>query len=926
MEPGKKTTIRNIGDGGFEQRFSERMATALFADLVGSTSIGEKLSPREFALLISDVDKIFKEEFDKRGGDYEKPIGDASYGFYNATNVHENPEAKAIDTGMAALERIGDLKEIYSSHGISVDYRIGIHTGQVIATKTTVGSSSRGAYTILGDGVNTAKRTEEAGIPGKVVVTEDVYKKVSHMYEWEELVIDLDGNLIGIRTEQGVIELDSKKKPKGIVPELSGVLSNNYLAEGKGKSGKLKLHVVRKKRLDVRAVRKLRETDFVGRKKELDRFAELRKNLPYFSFIEEDAGFGKSRFVRKSREKSNLVFADIGFDPVEKVPYGGLRDYFERKPVDKDAFTEELRFLGPIIDSEYALDENSVLEESRFRALHELFAKLDVDVLTLEDIHNADAESLKFIEWLYNYSGRKISVEITSRPHGLKLYGEQVKFEKLQTEEIKLILSDVLQDRVSDIPAEKLAEEILIANGNPLIAEQRAANYLDTGMWVASPELRSIISARKDSLNRGERMAMEYVAVLGTWKREFSLDVLGKIAEAEFDIGTLERLGWVSLLKGDIYQINHHSYQEIVYSELGEQLKLKYHTRAAEISEKFHLSPDSIAHHYERSAKPLNSVPYREKLAGSLKTFSERMEQAKKAVTALESEINILKDSKDPLKKEKIKAVQERVVNNKFTIAGRLLDMGRYLEAQKVLEDVKEPIQTLSLSSQKLETLEEAITGWSLTEGGEYKQAIRKFKSAHQKAQEIGDKRLEALSLYNMAHSFFEWSKKHKEKKSRRLNEISLRLLEESKPLIEQYAPHMSAALVNEEGVNLMAIGEIDERKYTEAIEKFEKYLIITNGNRPLQSKAHNNLGNIQQRLKNYQEAEAHFLKGLELAKDFSPAEEIRGYNNIGRLYLEIRREEEAKTYLQKGLQLASNFGNPQLLATEIEEALSGVN
>ena len=317
-------------------------------------------------------------------------------------------------------------------------------------------------------------------------------------------------------------------------------------------------------------------------------------------------------------------------------------------------------------------------------------------------------------------------------------------------------------------------------------------------------------------------------------------------------------------------------------------------------------------------------------MAGSLKTFSERAEQAKKAVAALEAEIDILKGSTDPLKKEKIKAVQERVVRNQFTIANRLLDQGKHLEAQGILEAIREPIKQLAGPIKQLETLEEAVTGWALTESGSYKESIRNFKSAKTKAQEIGDKRLEALCLYNMGHSFFEWSKKHKEKKTRRLkekktrklNEISLKLLEESKPLIEKYAPHMSAAIVNEEGVNLMSIGEINENRYSDAIEKFEKYLILTNGNKPRQARAHNNIGNIQQRLKNYQEAETHLLKALELAKEFSPIEEIRGYANLGNLYRETGKTKEAKIYLQKGLKLATDFGNPQNIKAEIEDVL----
>jgi len=57
-----------------------------------------------------------------------------------------------------------------------LSFRIAVHLGEAVVGM--VGTQDRLDYTIIGDTVNTAKRIQENGIPGKVLLSQAVYERV----------------------------------------------------------------------------------------------------------------------------------------------------------------------------------------------------------------------------------------------------------------------------------------------------------------------------------------------------------------------------------------------------------------------------------------------------------------------------------------------------------------------------------------------------------------------------------------------------------------------------------------------------------------------------------------------------------------------------------------------------------------------------
>ena len=154
--------------GEVETKFYEH-SSVLFADFVNFSQISKTLSPQE---LINDLHVCFT-EFDKIAKSLHiekiKTIGDA---YMCAAGVPEPMENHADVIVMAAFRMQEFLKE-WNKERIAkglpeFNARIGIHSGPLIGG---VVGSSKFAFDIWGDTVNTAGRMESASESGKINIS-----------------------------------------------------------------------------------------------------------------------------------------------------------------------------------------------------------------------------------------------------------------------------------------------------------------------------------------------------------------------------------------------------------------------------------------------------------------------------------------------------------------------------------------------------------------------------------------------------------------------------------------------------------------------------------------------------------------------------------------------------------------------------------
>ena len=136
-----------------------KLATVLFADLVGSTALADQQDPERTRMLLERFYDAMSEEIVRAGGTVEKFAGDAVMAVFGVPDALEDHAERALHAALAMQER---LETVF---GGRLALRIGVNTGEVVAGPGRVGSSF-----VTGDAVNVAARLEQAAEPGAIVV------------------------------------------------------------------------------------------------------------------------------------------------------------------------------------------------------------------------------------------------------------------------------------------------------------------------------------------------------------------------------------------------------------------------------------------------------------------------------------------------------------------------------------------------------------------------------------------------------------------------------------------------------------------------------------------------------------------------------------------------------------------------------------
>jgi len=143
----------------------------MFCDVKEFTMIAEALSPEDLVSMLDTYIRRFDEIVHRHGLEKIKTIGDA---YMVAGGLHGDTIQAARATVSAArdmLVAVDDLREeCLHRYGFAYDYRIGIHTGNVIAGMV---GRDKYAYDIWGDAVNVASRMEHHSEIGRINISGD---------------------------------------------------------------------------------------------------------------------------------------------------------------------------------------------------------------------------------------------------------------------------------------------------------------------------------------------------------------------------------------------------------------------------------------------------------------------------------------------------------------------------------------------------------------------------------------------------------------------------------------------------------------------------------------------------------------------------------------------------------------------------------
>jgi len=138
--------------------------TAFFSDIAGFSSFSEKLSAERLVTLMNDYLTEMTDILHDNGGTLDKFIGDAIVGMFGAPLYFKGHAYHACRAALLMQQRQLELREKWRKEGgwpeivFDMQTRIGLNSGQAIIGN--MGSRRRFNYTMMGDTVNLAARSE----------------------------------------------------------------------------------------------------------------------------------------------------------------------------------------------------------------------------------------------------------------------------------------------------------------------------------------------------------------------------------------------------------------------------------------------------------------------------------------------------------------------------------------------------------------------------------------------------------------------------------------------------------------------------------------------------------------------------------------------------------------------------------------------
>ena len=128
-----------------------RDVSALFVDVIGSTSLTERLSPNDVVKMFNKLFQAVVESVTAEGGWVNKFEGDAALCVFGAPGAQPDHAARALRAACSLRTRLDELER-----QDGVDAAIGVSSGMAVAGN--IGAEDRYEYTVIGDPINEAAR------------------------------------------------------------------------------------------------------------------------------------------------------------------------------------------------------------------------------------------------------------------------------------------------------------------------------------------------------------------------------------------------------------------------------------------------------------------------------------------------------------------------------------------------------------------------------------------------------------------------------------------------------------------------------------------------------------------------------------------------------------------------------------------------
>lgn len=542
-----------------------RLVTVVFADVVGSTAMGESLDAEDVRLMMGSYYAIAKDVVAAYGGTLEKFIGDAVMCVFGLPNAHGDDAERALCASLELRDRVraeADLADL--------KLRFGVCTGEVVAARAPGAD-----FLVTGDAVNVAARLQQAAEPWSILASERTVSAVAGSFD------------LGPR-------LQVAAKGKGV--EVAAREVRQKLAPGT---------LLRRPRSAMR-----------GREDELEQLAlvsrrAFRDKRPACITIIAPAGTGKSRLLEEFLVRELAVIAPNATIAVAQcLPYGNQLTYWPLRQVlfrlagtseDSGASGIRERINSWLNNARYAdllatsigyglddaPDRSDVFAAWRY-ALEKSSAAQPL-ALILEDLHWSSESLLDLVDFVMQAHGdAPILMLAMARPElldrrpgwgGGRRNFSNLFLEPLTDDDMGRLVRDLLEG-ASPTTVDAVVTR---AGGNPFYAEELVRSVIERGDVKALPDtVQASIQARLDLLPDDELRMLQLGSIFG---RTFRLSgVVALLPEAGSSIEQLtERLLGRDVVRRDDEDhltFAHILIREVTYQALTRAERARLHAAA----------------------------------------------------------------------------------------------------------------------------------------------------------------------------------------------------------------------------------------------------------------------------------------------------------------------------------------------------------
>ena len=555
-----------------------RLVTVLFADVVGSTALGESLDPEDVRALLGRLFRIARDAVEQHGGRVEKFIGDAIMAVFGLPVAHDDDPARALFAAIDLRDRVREDAMLRERIAI----RIGVNTGEVIATRDADATE----FLITGDPVNTAARLEQSADAWVVLVGERTHRAVGDRFRF--------GDRVNV--------------------------------EAKGKSQLVEAWPLEAFAApDSRPPR--RQHPLIGRSADLEQLELTARRAfderrPFLVTIVAPAGVGKSRlleeFLGRVAPGTEVAVAQclpygqrltywpmralllsilrLGDDATPDAILAGLEAWLREAQDQEPARTAEL--LAATIGASEAEAGDRLALFSAWRRFIELAAERSPLVLVIEDLHWSSDSLLDLIEAILQPRADVPLLMIAlARPElldrratwgGGRRNALSIALEPLTESSVAALVADLLP-----APSPAIVHAVVArAEGNPFYAGEIVRTLLDRLGPTASAEaiaaavaalpdtVQATVLARLDGLEPVARRVVQLGAVLGRTFDRRALAILDPTLAADRVPGALEELVDRDLVRPsgrDQLTFRHILIREVAYGMLPRAERARLH-------------------------------------------------------------------------------------------------------------------------------------------------------------------------------------------------------------------------------------------------------------------------------------------------------------------------------------------------------------